>query len=134
MARPATRSDAGVEHAVVAARDAVDDEAAEAAAGQVGADRGGGDDLQDGDAEAAHDDRRGQGQLHARQDLALGEAHAPRRLDDVAVDLAEAGVRRHEDGRDGQQHHGQEDGQEAQPQARVVAEHRGQAEHDRAGA
>ncbi len=67
----------------------------------------------DRDAEAADDDRRRQGQLDAPQDLALGEAHAPGRLDDVPVDLGEAGVGGHEDGRDGQQRHGQEDGQEA---------------------
>ena len=42
----------------------------------------------------------------------------------------EARVGGHEDGRDGQQHHGQEDGQEAQAQARVIAEDRSQAQHD----
>ncbi len=38
MASAATSSDAGVEHALVAPGDAVDDEAAEAAAGQDGTD------------------------------------------------------------------------------------------------
>ena len=57
---------ARVEHAVVAAGDAIDDVATQAAARKEGADGGGGDDLEQGDAKAAHDDRRGERQLDAR--------------------------------------------------------------------
>ena len=43
----------------------------------------------------------------------FGQAHAAGRFLQVRVDLLQPGVGRHQDGRDGQQHHGQEDGEEA---------------------
>ena len=60
-------------------------------------------------ADAAHDDGRGQGQLHAIEQLAFGGAHATRRLDDARVDVHDArvGVAHHGQKRiDGQRHHG----------------------------
>ena len=91
------------------AREAVDDEAAEPAAGEEGADRRGRDDLEDRDPEAADDDGERQRELDGGQDLALAHPHPPSGLDEVAVDLADAGVGADEDGRDRQQDHRHED-------------------------
>ena len=100
----------------------VEDEAAQAAARQDRPDRRGRDDLERRRPEPADDDRRGERELDAAQDLALAQAHPASGLDEVAVDRPQAGVRVDEDRRDREERHRDEDRQEVEARATGVAE------------
>ena len=79
-------------HGLVACRDAAVDGHAQAARADEAGDAGQRDGHGGHVADAAHDDGRGQRQLDAVEQLAVGGAHAARRLDDGGVDGGEAGV------------------------------------------
>ncbi|MDQ0746418.1 hypothetical protein QF034_000649 [Streptomyces africanus] len=105
----------------VALGQAVEDVTAEAAEGDVRGDRGRGDDLDERQAQARHDQGEGERQLDLEQDLVTAHALPARRVLHVRVDGGHPGVGVGDDRRDRQgdqghvdRDHGQSAGQEDQ--------------------
>src|SRR5690242_4252182 len=93
----------------VIGRDPVEDERAESAGVDVGADGGDADDGDGRDPQPGHDDRQSERQLDADEHLPRAHAHPLRRFDDVGGNVADSGrhVARHDHQRE--RDHGDDD-------------------------